>query len=181
MKLQSNFLTIIVIYNIILFSFNRNCKSNSKIMKTTILKISFIFLFLSLMGAGCEKSEDKINLRELDGYIVGFDPCTINHQYRIGYVIISTDLKDTLITYNLSDNTFKMPASVLLNSPDTLYKIPEPYFNNGWGGMFQASSRYEFKIKGTFRYAKEDEERIHLCTNDLFLNYKQIIITSATK
>lgn len=28
-------------------------------MKTTILKISFIFLFLSLMGAGCEKEEDE--------------------------------------------------------------------------------------------------------------------------
>jgi len=150
-------------------------------MKTTILKICFIYLFLSLMGAGCEKSEDKINLRELEGYIVGFDPCTINHQYRIGYVIISTDLKDTLITYNLSDNTFKMPASVLLNSPDTLYKIPEPYFKNAWGGMFQASSRYEFKVKGTYRDAKENEKSYYLCTNDLSLYHKQIIITSATK
>ena len=27
-------------------------------MKTTTLKISFIFLFLGLMGAGCEKEED---------------------------------------------------------------------------------------------------------------------------
>ena len=27
-------------------------------MKTTLLKISFIFLFLSLMGAGCEKKEE---------------------------------------------------------------------------------------------------------------------------
>ncbi len=152
-----------------------------KTMKTTILKISVIFLFLSLMGAGCEKEGDK-NLKELDGHIVGFDPCTVNHHYRIGYVIISTDLKDTLITYNLSDKTFKMPASVLLNSPDTLYKIPESYFNNGWGGIYlQASSRYEFKIKGTFRYANEDEKSIFECTNDLFLNYKQITITSAAK
>ena len=149
-------------------------------MKTTLLKISFIFLLLSLMGAGCEKEEDK-NLRNLDGYIVGFDPCTVNHHYQIGYVIISTDLKDTLVTYNLSDETFKMPASVLLQSPDTLYKIPEFYFNNGWGGMFQASLRYEFKIKGTYRDAKENEKSIHLCTNDLSPNFKQIIITTATK
>lgn len=28
-------------------------------MKTTILKSSFIFLLLSLMGAGCEKEENK--------------------------------------------------------------------------------------------------------------------------
>ena len=149
-------------------------------MKTTILKLSAFVLIFALMGAGCEKKEDS-HLRDLDGYIVGFDPCTINHHYQIGYVIISTDLKDTLITYNLSDKTFKMPASVLLNSPDTLYKIPESYFKNSWGCMFQASSRYEFKIKGTFRYAKEDEKSIFECTNDLFLNYEQIIITSVTK
>ena len=29
-------------------------------MKTTILKISFIFLFLSLMGAGCQREEEEI-------------------------------------------------------------------------------------------------------------------------
>lgn len=29
-------------------------------MKTTILKISFVFLFLSLMGAGCEKSKEVL-------------------------------------------------------------------------------------------------------------------------
>jgi hypothetical protein len=149
-------------------------------MKTTLLKISFIFLLLSLMGAGCEKEEE--NLIKLDGYIVGFDPCTVNHHYRIGYIIISTDLKDTLVTYNLSDKTFKMPASVLSQSSDTLYKIPESYFNNGWGCMFlQVSSRYEFKIKGTYRYAKENEKSTHLCTNDLSPDFPQVIIASASK
>lgn len=29
-------------------------------MKTTLLKISFIFLLLSLMGAGCEKEEELV-------------------------------------------------------------------------------------------------------------------------
>ena len=149
-------------------------------MKTTILKLSAFVLIFALMGAGCKKNEAK-NPGELDGYIVGFDPCTFNHHYPIGYVIISTDLKDTLITYSLSDKIFKMPASILLNSPDTLYKIPESYFRNSFGAVFQASSRYEFKIKGTFRYAEEGEIRANLCTNDLFLNYDQIIITSVTK
>jgi hypothetical protein len=37
-----------------LFNFNQNLK----IMKTTILKISFIFLFLSFIEAGCEKEEE---------------------------------------------------------------------------------------------------------------------------
>ena len=149
-------------------------------MKVALLKISTFFLLFVVMGAGCEKKEDK-NQGGLDGYIVGFNPCTFNHHYQIGYVIISTDLKDTLITYSLSDKTFKMPASVLLNSPDTLYKIPESYFRNSWGSMFQASSRYEFKIKGTFRYAEEDEKRANLCTDDLSPNLTQIIITSTSK
>lgn len=149
-------------------------------MKATLLNISTFILIFVLMGAGCEKKEVK-NPGELDGYIVGFDPCSFNHHYQIGYVIISTDLKDTLVTFNLSDETFKMPASVLLNSSDTLYKIPESYFRNSFGAMFPASSRYEFKIKSTFRYAEGDEQRNNLCSNDLFLNYPQIIITSVSK
>src|ERR1035437_7507267 len=120
-------------------------------MKATILKISAFIMIFVLMGAGCEKKDTK-NPGELDGYIVGFEPCSFNHHYQIGYVIVSTDLKDTLETFSLSDKTFKMPASVLLNSPDTLYKIPESYFSNSFGAMFPALSRYEFKVKGTFRY-----------------------------
>lgn len=149
-------------------------------MKTTILKISAFVLLIALMGAGCEKDENN-NLRELNGYIVGFDPCTVNHHYRIGYVIISTDLKDTLVTYNLSDETFKMPASVVLQSSDTLYKIPESYFKAGRGNYFPESARNEFKIKVTYRFPKEEEKTAFICNNDLFLNYEQIIIISASK
>ncbi len=149
-------------------------------MKTTILKISFIFLFLSLIGAGCEKEENN-NLKELEGYIVGFDQCTYNHHYRIGYVIVSSDLKDTLVTYNLSDDVWKMPSSVQLNSLDTLYTIPELYFKAGRGYYFPESARNEFRIKVTYQYPKEDEKSFHLCTNEVTLNYEQIIITSATK
>lgn len=132
------------------------------------------------MGAGCEKNEDN-NLRNLDGYIVGFDPCTVNHHYRIGYVIISTDLKDTLVTYNLSDDIWKMPSSVQLNSSNILYTIPESYFKAERGYYFPESARNEFKIKVTYRYPKEEEKTAFICNIDLFLNYKEIIITSATK
>ena len=133
-------------------------------------------LLLALMGAGCEKDENN-NLRELDGYIVGFDQCTYNHHYRIGYVIVSTDLKDTLVTYNLSDDVWKMPSSVQLNPSNTLYTIPESYFKNG----FPESARYEFKIKGTYRYPKEEEKTVFICNLELFLNRKEIIITTAAK
>jgi len=148
-------------------------------MKTALLKLSAFVLLFALMGAGCEKDEE--NLIELDGYIVGFDPCTVNHHYRIGYVIISTDLKDTMVTYNLSDKTFKMPASVLSQSSDTLFKIPESYFKSERGYYFPESARSEFKIKATYRFPKEEEKATFICNNDLFLSYEQIIITSASK
>lgn len=58
-------------------------------MKTTLLKISFIFLFLSLMGAGCEKddellweispdSETAVIQKEVDG--IEFKFCLLNEQ-----------------------------------------------------------------------------------------------------
>lgn len=148
-------------------------------MKTTLLKLSAFILLFTLMGTGCEKEED--NLVKLDGYIVGFDPCTVNHHYQIGYVIISTDLKDTLVTYNLSDEIFKMSASVLLQPSDTLYKIPESYFKAGRGFYFPESARNEFKVKITYRYPKENEKSTHLCTNDLSPDFPQVIITLASK
>lgn len=57
-------------------------------MKTTLLKISFIFLFLSLMGAGCEKDDEIFELqigdknatikKEVDG--IEFKFCLLNEK-----------------------------------------------------------------------------------------------------
>ena len=154
-----------------------------KNMKATLLKISAFVLLFVLMGAGCvkDKKVQTKNPGEFEGYIAGFQPCDFYHHYQIGYVIISTDLKDTLITYSLSDKTQKMPSSVLLSSPDTLYKIPESCFKNSFGFIFQGSSRYEYKIKGTYRDAEHDEIIGNICTNDILLNFTQIIITSVSK
>lgn len=126
-----------------------------------------VFLFIS-----CEK-DDNISSKK-KGYIVGFDSCTINHHYKIGYIIITEDLKDTLITYNLSDNTYKMPASVLLNPSNTLYKIPELYFQNYRNSpFFPESLRYEYPVNFSYSIANEDE------IVSLSINY-QIIIKSVT-
>ncbi|RPH25545.1 MAG: hypothetical protein EHM93_19930 [Bacteroidales bacterium] len=146
---------------------------------------SFKQILLILLAAmtttyGCKKDDN--DLIHTEGYIVGFDPCTINHHYRIGYVIITADLKDTLITYNLSDNTYKMPASVMCSASDTLYKIPELYFQNfrNWP-FFSDTLRYKYGIKFSYSIAKENEKIYYLCTTDiLFLSYPQIIIKSAT-
>jgi hypothetical protein len=120
---------------------------------------------------------------EKRGYIVGYDPCTINHHYRIGYVIITEDLKDTLVTYSLSDESFKMPASVLLKPNDTIYKITESYFENYQNSVFFSNSlRYKYPVGINYCRAKENEMVYNLCTTDIiFLNFPQVIIKSITK
>ena len=144
-------------------------------------KILFLCGIIVFMAFSCEEDDDE-PIKSTEGYIVGFDPCTINHHYKIGYVFISTDLKDTLITYNLSDNTFKMPASVLLNLSDTLYQIPELYFQNYYNSAyFPDSLRYKYEVKISYLIANENEMIFNLCTTDiLFLHFIQVIIKSAT-
>lgn len=149
-------------------------------------KILFPIL-IGIVVSLCENDRDQTE--QIDGFIVGFDPCTINHQYRIGYVIISGDLKDTIVTYNLSDINFKMPASVLLELSDTLYTIPEICFANFINSAyFPSEYQDKFKIKVEYRFAKEKEKVVNWCTHDInqadfwyqFLN-NQVIIISAAK
>ncbi|MBU8891993.1 MAG: hypothetical protein KOO66_04395 [Bacteroidales bacterium] len=148
-----------------------------------------MFGIIGFIAFSCEKDDDE-PIKLAEGYIVGFDPCTINHHYRIGYVIISTDLKDTLVTYNLSDSIYKMPANVISNISDTLYKnisdtlykIPESYFQNYRNSTyFPDSLRYKYEVKILYLIANENEMIFNLCTTDiLFLHFIQVIIKSAT-
>jgi hypothetical protein len=155
-------------------------------MIKSIIKIIFPVLIVIVVSL-CEKDRDQT--MQIDGYIIGFNPCTINHQYRIGYAIISGDLKDTIVTYNLSDIDFKMPASVLLKPSDTLYVIPELCFANFRNSAyFPVEYQNKFKIKAEYRFAHEEEKVVHLCTADInqadffeqILN-NQVIIISASK
>ncbi|MCK9235839.1 MAG: hypothetical protein M0P09_05920, partial [Acholeplasmataceae bacterium] len=73
-----------------------------------------------------------------------------------------------LITYNLSDDTYKMPASVISNTSDTLYNIPEGYFSNYRNSAyFPTSVSSRLKIKFTYRYAFKEEKVINMCTSDI--------------
>lgn len=155
-------------------------------MKTKTFLFMGITLFLLIAGVGCKEEKDDNEFKSTEGYIVGFDPCTVNHHYRIGYVIVTTDLKDTLLTYNLSDATFKMPASVICNISDTLYKIPEVYFRNFRNSAyFPTSVSSQLRIKFTYRNAFEKEQVFNMCTTDInqadFNNAEQVLIKSATK
>lgn len=147
------------------------------------MKKNFFFYAIAVfLVYGCSKDDDG-TITEKRAYIVGFDPCTINHSYRIGYIIITEDLNDTLITYDLSDETFKMPASILLNSSDTLHKIPEVYFENfRESPYFSDSLRYKYKLNLEYRLASEEETVSYICTTDVIsVVLPQIIINSVSK
>jgi hypothetical protein len=133
------------------------------------------------LATSCERENKET--KHLKGSIVGFAPCTIRHHYKIGYVIISEDEKDTLVTYSLSDEVFKMPASVVVNQTDTLYKIPETYFQNYMDSpYFPMAARYQFGIEILYRYAEKDELTILGCTMDVVsLNLLEIIVINASK
>lgn len=147
------------------------------------MKKNFFFYAIAVfLVYGCSKDDDG-KITEKRAYIVGFDPCTINHSYRIGYILITEDLNDTLITYDLSDETFKMPASILLNSSDTLHKIPEVYFENfRESPYFSDSLRYKYKLNLEYRLASEKETVSYICTTDVIsVILPQIIINSVSK
>ncbi len=149
------------------------------------------YLFIgiaSLLLLACTEKEN-LELEEVDGFIVGFDPCTISQQYRIGYVIISKDYLDTLITYNLSDRVFTLPASVGLNASKPLYTIPEDRFS-GYrdSAYFPELYRNDYPIKISYRKALDYELNINLCFTDINMGdfgrqiiYNQVIVVKASK
>lgn len=117
----------------------------------------------------CTRNENDNPQKE--GYIVGFDQCSYQHNYNLGYAIITYDLKDTLMTYNLPDSIFIFP--------------PEYFYNYVNSGYFPSKTRYEFKIKFTYSITDKDQLVYNLCTTDInasdFNNAEQVIITSMTK
>jgi len=106
----------------------------------------------------------------MDGYIVGFDPCSYatNH---IAYVIVSDNLKDTLITYNFPDTVFTFPPSLFSN-----------YLNSGY---FPSDVRYLYKVKIEYKVAEGNDLVYLLCTGNLneseFNHAIQVITLSALK
>jgi hypothetical protein len=148
-----------------------------------LITICVIFL---LQLISCCKEEENNELKQAEGYIVGFDNCTIRHQYKIGYVIVTSDLKDTLITHNLSDSIYTMPANVFLYKTDTLYQIPWEYFQDFVNSAYlPIETRYNYSIKITYTLATEEEKVFHLCAHDIFTaqfrKAIQVIIKTATK
>jgi hypothetical protein len=134
---------------------------------------SLFFCLMLLLQFSCIEKED-FELFEMEGFIVGFHPCSVNHSYRIGFVIISNDFSDTIATYSLSPNEFKMPAPVGLNPKRPLYSIPEHEFRYFRESAYFPEFLYypdsliiNYPIKVTYRKALENERPSQICTTDI--------------
>ena len=125
-------------------------------------------LLLSFMLMSCEKNDNKTIHAE--GYIVGFNPCSLKNQYATGYVIITQDLKDTLMAFNF---------------PDTIYKFPLVFFQDYENtGYFPSNVRFEYKIRITYTIATESEKIYPFCFANInqseFYKTTQVIIKTVS-
>ena len=135
----------------------------------TIASIFLLFGILINISSSCNKKDenDECIYKTSEGYIIGFDPCTDID----GFIIVTSDLKDTLSTYSLTD---------------TLFSIPEIYFSNS-GGLFPDTARYEYKIEFDYKFTPEEEMIYISCPANIIPVYgwyffnRQIIIKSVQK
>lgn len=132
------------------------------------MKPSYL-LFIILLIFSCSKNEN--DLKECNGNIVGFDPCSLKDGIATGYIIISSDKKDTLLTYNL---------------PDSLYPFQTDYFLNFIvTGYFPIGIRNSFPINISYAVAQENQKVYPLCMGDIntseFNGARQVIIKRSSK
>ena len=114
-------------------------------MKTILLKISFIFLFLSLMGAGCEKedellweispdSETAVIQKEVDG--IEFKFCLLNEKGEPATVFNEGENFTFQFEFrNLTENEIKFSSSFI---NDDFFKVKnnDIDFGKPWQSIF---------------------------------------------
>jgi hypothetical protein len=129
----------------------------------------FNFFFIILLLFSCSKKEN--DLKQFNGNIVGFDPCSLKNGIASGYVIISSDKKETLLTYNLPDSLYTFQTNYFLNYIETSY--------------FPIAIRYSFPINISYVVAQENQKIYNLCRGDIntseFNGSIQVIIKKCTK
>lgn len=133
-----------------------------------IWKIIFLFGIIGNTFFSCEKDKDEI--KQTEGYIIGFDPCEggVLANGR-GFVIACNNFVDTFVNYNL---------------PDTLFEFPQYFFvDYNFSFPFPDSEYLNYKIKFQYRFASEKDKYYPLCHGDIktwgfvhFVKDRQIII-----
>ncbi|WP_276360222.1 hypothetical protein, partial [Daejeonella sp. H1SJ63] len=110
-----------------------------------------------LTAYSCKKAKnpcDESNLKE--AYIIGFHQCTAGKQSYEGkgFVIITNNFKDTLLTYNLADSLYQFP--------------PSHFANYQFSFLFPDSVRSKYKVHLSYRNLRENEKTYPLCRGDIY-------------
>ena len=166
----------------------KNIIINTNTIQGFIMKPLFIGLMLMLQFS-CVERED-FETFEMEGSIVGFDYCSFHSNGRVGYVIISNDLADTISTYSLSPERLRLPAPVGLNSNRPIFTIPEEaFYQEGVVRSLEVLSK-NFPIKVTYRRATQEDKQhfSFLCIGELTTasfsqgvwDEKQVIVLKAS-
>lgn len=135
----------------------------------------YLFVVLTIVLVSVFSSCNKEVYSDV-GYIVGFDPCTggfLDNENK-GFIIITEQSKDTLLTYNL---------------PPDIFTFPNAYFANYWYVfLFPDSAKYDYKISFEYSFTEENDKVASFCVADIYLgdfNYfvrnRQVILISARK
>ncbi|MDR3286913.1 MAG: hypothetical protein LBT27_05680 [Prevotellaceae bacterium] len=154
-------------------------------MKTNLLKITATLLIFSLSITSCDKDkqEQEQEQEQEQGqylgeyYVSGYDACSSvvidgENGEAGGYYIVSEDLRDTLLTYNLPKNIFNFPSSCFSTTN---------FYTPRW---FPNEFRNEFKMKISYEIASEEDMIFYVCLANVLIqhvNATQIIIKSANK
>jgi len=168
---------------------NFNTKNMIDFFKTTRrffpAMLVLVIVSLGLTTNGCERLEvdnpdNGNNISPLSiFYIVGYDVnCGVEIQDSTakakGYVLVSENLIDTLVAYNLPDSLFAFPSDIM---PQNVFG-----FN-----LFPQGYRFTYKVQMTYRLMTEEEWREALCpaiclnTRVFFFEPTYIVIASISK
>jgi hypothetical protein len=157
-------------------------KGGLQILKNPINYFSGMLLYLIVLFVlGCEKPKTVESIAPVSyqtanyHYIVGYDACSgveiveDETSKAKGYLLISDDLKDTLLTYNLPDSLFVFPIEIMPTNVFGFNFFPEQY-------------RFKYKIQMNYQIASEGQKIAFPCVTLYPQLYSiepvQVIITS---
>jgi hypothetical protein len=151
-------------------------------VRRCVMKIKFLTVLLAIVliaSFGCSKEPHDDTVYTV-GYIVDYERCAGFKERgettacANAYFIISENLQDTILTYNLPDDLFEFPSAFFVHAG------PDYSWDDNPGHPY----RYAYKIRFTYRLAEEEEKIILVCDAFHYKFYprtKQAIINKVSK
>ncbi|MDR0790031.1 MAG: hypothetical protein LBO06_04465 [Bacteroidales bacterium] len=121
-------------------------------------KIIILLAIAAISFISCEKESNtdmKNSTLQDNFYVAGYDVCSGVHftdstSKAGGYVFVSEDLNDTLLSYNFPDTIFNFPADCMTTNVFGINFFPQQYRNM-------------FKVSMTYTIVPEEEQTHYPC------------------